>query len=70
MIETAKQVTGRDFLVEEAPRRAGDPAVLVAASGKIREIIGWQPIRSSVETIIADAWNWHSHHRSGYDVSQ
>ncbi|KMO85721.1 UDP-glucose 4-epimerase [Megasphaera cerevisiae DSM 20462] len=70
MIETAKQVTGRDFLVEEAPRRAGDPAVLVAASGKIREITGWQPIRSSVETIIADAWNWHSHHRSGYDVSQ
>ena len=67
MIETAKTVTGRDFLVEEAPRRAGDPAVLIAGSEKIRQVTGWQPQHSQVKTIIADAWNWHLHHVKGYD---
>lgn len=67
MIETAKKVTGRDFTVEEAPRRAGDPAVLIAGSEKIRQVTGWQPQHSKVETIIADAWNWHRHHAKGYD---
>lgn len=67
MIETAKTVTGRDFLVEEAPRRAGDPAVLIAGSEKIYQATGWKPQHSSVETIIADAWNWHCRHDHGYD---
>lgn len=67
MIETAKKVTTRDFLVEEAPRRSGDPAILIADSHKIREVTGWIPRHSDVETIIADAWNWHSHHLKGYD---
>lgn len=67
MIETAKRVTGRDFPVEQAPRRAGDPAVLIADSHKMKEITGWNPQHSSVENIIADAWNWHSHHPNGYD---
>lgn len=67
MIETAKKVTGCDFPVEEAPRRAGDPAVLIAGSEKIRQVTGWQPQHSQVETIIADAWNWHRHHVKGYD---
>lgn len=66
MIEAAKKVTGRDFKVEEAPRRAGDPAVLIAGSEKIRRVTGWQPTHSSVEQIIADAWNWHQHHPQGY----
>jgi UDP-glucose 4-epimerase len=66
IIETAKHVTGRDFLVEEAPRRAGDPAVLIAGSGKIRDIVGWQPRCSDVETIIAHAWKWHCGHENGY----
>lgn len=67
MIETAKKVTGCDFPVEEAPRRAGDPAVLIAGSEKICQVTGWQPQHSQVETIIADAWNWHRHHVKGYD---
>lgn len=66
MIEAAKKVTGRDFKVEEAPRRAGDPAVLIAGSEKIRRLTGWQPTHSKVEQIIADAWHWHQHHPQGY----
>ena len=66
IIEAAKKVTGRDFLVEEAPRRAGDPAILIAGSAKIREVTGWQPQHSEVENIIADAWKWHSTHLEGY----
>ncbi|WP_301859436.1 UDP-glucose 4-epimerase GalE [uncultured Megasphaera sp.] len=66
MIQTAKAVTGRDFPVEEAPRRAGDPAVLIAGSEKIRQVTGWQPQRSDIQTIIADAWQWHRLHPEGY----
>ena len=66
MIEAAKKVTGKDFKVEEAPRRAGDPAILIAGSEKIRRVTGWQPTHSQVEKIIADAWNWHQHHPQGY----
>ena len=66
MIETAKKVTGRDFAVEEAPRRAGDPAVLIASSEKIQAVTGWSPVHSDVEHIIADAWNWHRTHPEGY----
>ena len=66
MIEAAKKVTGKDFKVEEAPRRAGDPAILIAGSEKIRRVTGWQPTHSKVEQIIADAWNWHQHHPQGY----
>ena len=67
MIRAAKAVTGRDFAVEEGPRRAGDPAALVASSEKIRRLTGWQPQYSQIETIIADAWKWHSGHPNGYD---
>lgn len=67
MIDAAKKVTGKDFPVEEAPRRPGDPAVLIAGSEKIRAVTGWQPQHSQVEQIIRDAWNWHVHHPNGYD---
>ena len=68
VIETAKQVTQRDFAVEEAPRRAGDPAVLVASSAKIREELGWQPQRSELKTIVEDAWRWHQAQPRGYGL--
>lgn len=67
MIDAAKRVTGRDFTVQEGVRRAGDPAVLIASSEKIRRLTGWQPQHSHIETIIADAWKWHSSHPKGYD---
>jgi len=66
VIEQAKAVTGIDFTVNEAPRRAGDPGVLVASSAKIREELGWLPTQSDLKSIIASAWEWHRSHPEGY----
>jgi UDP-glucose 4-epimerase len=65
VLAAAKKVTGRDFPAERAPRRAGDPARLVASNALARERLGWQPERS-LEDIIATAWKWHSEHPKGY----
>ncbi|MDH5298367.1 MAG: UDP-glucose 4-epimerase GalE [Desulfobulbaceae bacterium] len=59
VIETARRVTGRAIPVVETERRPGDPAVLVAASEKIRGQLGWQPRYEELSTIIATAWRWH-----------
>jgi UDP-glucose 4-epimerase len=58
VVAAAKKVTGIDFTVEEAPRRAGDPPRLVADSTKLRSITGWQPRHDDLEFIIRTAWNW------------
>ena len=48
------------------PRRAGDPSVLIASNKKALEVLGWKPERD-LETIISDAWTWHSTHPEGYE---
>ncbi len=58
VIDTARRVTGRDIPLRFESRRAGDPARLVADSGRARRELGWQPARGDLETIIADAWRW------------
>ena len=45
--------------VAECPRRAGDPAVLVADNSRARTVLGWQPARSSIKEIVQDAVSWH-----------
>lgn len=60
VVNQAKVITGIDFPVRETVRRAGDPAILVASSAKIRHDLGWQPVCSGISTIIASAWKWHS----------
>ena len=66
IIDAAREVTGRDFPVEVAPRRAGDPAVLIASNRKAREELGWVPAHSDAESILASAWAWHSSHPDGF----
>jgi UDP-glucose 4-epimerase len=66
MVETARLVTGRPIPSRVVGRRAGDPAVLVASSDKIRRELGWQPKKDRVEAIITDAWKWHVSHPNGY----
>jgi UDP-glucose 4-epimerase len=66
VIEAAKAVTGVDIPVREEGRRAGDPPVLVAASQKIREELGWTPSKPALEEMIGDAWAWQQAHPSGY----
>ena len=59
VIDTARAVTGLKIDVEEAPRRPGDPSILVAEAKHARELLGWSPERSNLTTIITDAWRWH-----------
>lgn len=66
VIETAQRVTGRPIATASAPRRAGDPAVLVASSDRIRTELGWKPERGDLATIVEDAWRWLNAHPRGY----
>ncbi len=66
VIETARKVTDRDIPTVEEDRRPGDPAVLVAASNKIRSELGWEPRKPELERIISDAWDWYQRHPEGY----
>lgn len=66
MIETARQVTGRDIPEQRGERRPGDPARLIASSEKAKKVLGWEPKRTDVENIIRDAWNWHRKNPQGY----
>jgi UDP-glucose 4-epimerase len=66
IVEIARKVTGHAIPVIERPRRAGDPAVLVASSEKARSVLGWNPQYSDVQSIIASAWQWHRTHPRGY----
>ncbi len=66
VIEAAEAVTGLIVPKEVAPRRAGDPAVLVASSDKIRQDLGWQPEYTDIKKIIATAWRWHQENPDGF----
>lgn len=59
VINTAKKVTQKDFTVKNAPRRPGDPPMLVGSGEKARKILNWQPKYADIETIITHAWRWH-----------
>ena len=59
VVEAARRVTGKELPVEIAPRRAGDPARLVADSTRAREVLGWTPEYPDLDSIIQSAWDWH-----------
>ncbi len=58
VIEAARRVTAREIRVEHGPRRAGDPARLVADAARARAELGWTPLHADLDTIIADAWRF------------
>lgn len=60
VIKTVKKVTKVDFPVVLSPRRAGDPAAIVASSQKAREALGWQPEYDDLKTIVKHAYKWES----------
>jgi UDP-arabinose 4-epimerase len=64
IIATAERVTRRTVPYREAPRRAGDPPVLVADAAHGARMLDWTPRRSGIEEIIRTAWNWHLAHAS------
>jgi UDP-glucose 4-epimerase len=64
VIEACRQATGHPIPAVVSPRRAGDPAVLVAASDRAREELGWKPERTDLIGIVTDAWNFTQERRA------
>lgn len=67
VIDTARKLTSHPIPAKITPRRAGDPAQLIASSEKAKEILGWTPEHNSLEEIISTAWNWHKNHPNGFN---
>ncbi|MDH3626998.1 MAG: UDP-glucose 4-epimerase GalE [Acidobacteriota bacterium] len=66
VIRTVEEITGCNISVSPAPRRAGDPATLVASSERAGRLLNWKPTHGSLREIVASAWRWHSGHPEGY----
>ncbi len=66
VIDTAREVTGHPIPAKVTPRRAGDPAQLIASSDKARSVLGWNPQHADLKEIIETAWNWHKNHPDGF----
>ncbi len=66
MIETVREVTGRQFPVINADRRPGDPARLVADASRIHRELGWEPALPELRTMVQTAWQWRLQHPHGY----
>jgi len=67
VIDAAREVTGREIATRTVKRRAGDPAVLIASSDKIKHELGWSPKYQDLKLIIQSAWDWLQAHPDGTD---
>jgi UDP-glucose 4-epimerase len=70
VLASVRRVTGAAVPERVAPRRAGDPPVLVAAPALIRRELGWQPRFSEIDEIVATAWRWRRAHPHGFAAAQ
>lgn len=68
IIMACRHVTGHPIPVKMCPRRPGDPPALYASGRKARTMMGWNPTRSDIETIVRDAWAFHQSHPDGFEV--
>ena len=67
VIESVRKVTQKEVRVTFSERRPGDAERLVASSQKARSILGWQPLKSDIDQIVHDAWEWRNRHPHGYE---
>ena len=67
VVDVARAVTGHPIPAKVAPRRAGDPAQLIASSEKAIRVLGWKPQYNDLNTIVASAWAWHKSHPHGFE---
>ena len=66
VLTAAQSVMGREIPHSFGPRREGDPQVLVASNDKARELLGWGPVRGTLDEMIGSAWRWHQAFPEGY----
>ena len=69
VINCARDVTGRDIPVQIEPPRPGDPARLIADHTKAANLLGWEPVKSDLRSMVQSAWNWRHLHPNGYNGS-
>jgi UDP-glucose 4-epimerase len=69
VLDAVERVTGTPVPTLNAGRRPGDPAILVADASRAQTVLGWQPRRSSLNEMVASAWNWRKQFPRGYDSS-
>ena len=67
VVDVARAVTGHPIPAKISPRRAGDPAQLIASSQKAIDVLGWKPQYADLNTIVASAWAWHKDHPHGFE---
>ena len=67
---TVEEVTGRRLSLRNAPRRAGDPAILCASPAKLKQELGWRPRFSELKEIVSTAWEWKLRHPHGYELAE
>lgn len=66
IIDACRKVTGHAIPEQIGSRREGDPAELIADATKAREVLGWSPQYTDIQSIIETAWRWHQSHPRGY----
>lgn len=66
VLDSVSRVGGKTVPADDAPRRPGDPAVLIASSAAIRQAWGWEPRYTDLDEIVRTAWAWHESHPDGY----
>jgi UDP-glucose 4-epimerase len=67
VLTAAESIVGRPIPHVIGQRRAGDPPVLVASAGRAKALLSWQPQRSSLDEMIASAWEWRQRYPGGYE---
>jgi UDP-glucose 4-epimerase len=68
VLEAVERAVGRPVPVEFSERRPGDPPILIADATRARESLGWEPVRSSLDEMVASAWEWRAVHPHGYET--
>jgi UDP-glucose 4-epimerase len=66
VIETVRNITGKNFKVVEAERRLGDPSLLTSDATRAFKELGWKTEKPDLEQMVSTAWKWHSEHPNGY----
>ena len=66
VIETVRNITGKNFKVVEAERRLGDPSLLTSDATRAFKELGWKTEKPDLEQMVSTAWKWHSNHPNGY----
>jgi UDP-glucose 4-epimerase len=66
VIETVREISGKDFKVVETERRPGDPPILTANAARARNQLGWKIEKPDLAEMVSTAWKWHTSHPDGY----